>query len=77
MSLHLHWTTALIEADVKLEIDLRRDVWRYVSRRTAQAAVVIALTYTFVFFVLFILPGDPIRQPVSYTHLTLPTIYSV
>jgi len=72
MSLHLHWTTALIEADVKLEIDLRRDVWRYVSRRTAQAAVVIALTYTFVFFVLFILPGDPIRQQIENPQNPLP-----
>ncbi|KAF1020171.1 MAG: Glutathione transport system permease protein GsiC [Paracidovorax wautersii] len=44
----------------------------YVIRRVAQAAAVIALAYTFVFFILFILPGDPIRQQIENPQNPLP-----
>nr|WP_256983182.1 ABC transporter permease [Rhodococcus sp. 06-418-1B] len=35
---------------------------RYVLHRIAQAFIVVALTYTFVFFVLNVLPGNPIES---------------
>lgn len=38
---------------------------RYVLRRIAQALSVVALTYTFVFFVLNILPGNPIESRIN------------
>ncbi len=37
----------------------------YVLRRVGQAGLVIGLTYVLVFFVLFVLPGDPIRQQID------------
>lgn len=44
----------------------------YIVRRTLQAVVVIALTYTLVFFVLFILPGNPIEQQIFNPQNPLP-----
>lgn len=44
----------------------------YVVRRVMQAAIVIALSYTLVFFALFILPGDPIRQQIDNPQNPLP-----
>ena len=44
----------------------------YVLKRVAQAALVIVLTYTIVFFILFILPGDPIRQQIENPQNPIP-----
>lgn len=44
----------------------------YTVRRIAQTVLVVALTYTLVFFILFILPGDPIRQQIENPQNPIP-----
>ncbi|MET0932348.1 MAG: ABC transporter permease [Mycetocola sp.] len=44
----------------------------YVARRIAQAALVVALVYTIVFFTLFVLPGDPIENKLTSPLNPLP-----
>ena len=44
----------------------------YVVRRTLQAVVVIAIVYTFTFFILFVLPGDPIENKINNPVNPLP-----
>ena len=47
---------------------------RYLGSRLLLAPVMLWLIASLVFLLLRVAPGDP---AVSYTHLTLPTIYSV
>lgn len=44
----------------------------YVFRRSLQAVVVIAIVYTFTFFILFVLPGDPIENKITNPVNPLP-----
>ncbi len=44
----------------------------FVLRRVAQALLVIALSYTLVFFTLFVLPGDPIENKINNPLNPLP-----
>ena len=48
----------------------------WIIRRVGQAALVV-LAMSLIVFVGLHAIGNPVDIPVSYTHLTLPTIYSV
>ncbi|SNS66329.1 ABC transporter permease [Rhodococcoides kyotonense] len=43
-----------------------------VIKRVAQALLVVALSYTFVFYALFLLPGDPIQNQIDNPQNPLP-----
>ncbi|GAB4070960.1 ABC transporter permease [Ancylobacter sonchi] len=44
----------------------------YTARRIAQTVLVVILTYVLVFFILFILPGDPIQQQIENPQNPIP-----
>jgi len=50
---------------------------RLLLQRVLYTLPVIWLVVSLVFLLIHLVPGDPIQQTVSYTHLTLPTICSV
>ncbi|MDQ1205335.1 ABC transporter permease [Microbacterium sp. SORGH_AS_0862] len=45
----------------------------YVLRRSLQALIVIAIVYTFTFFILFVLPGDPLENKITNPVNPLPS----
>ncbi|MGU3502128.1 ABC transporter permease [Mycobacterium sp. C31M] len=51
---------------------MRRISGRYVVQRIGQALLVVWLSFTFVFFALFLLPGDPIRNAINHPENPLP-----
>lgn len=51
---------------------LTSDRARFVVSRSAQALLVIALSYTLVFFTLFVLPGNPIENKLTNPQNPLP-----
>ena len=46
--------------------------WQFILQRIAQAVLVIALSYTLVFFTLFVLPGNPIENKLNNPQNPLP-----
>ena len=44
----------------------------YVLRRSLQAVAVVAIVYTFTFFILFVLPGDPVENKINNPVNPLP-----
>lgn len=45
---------------------------RFVVRRVGQSVLVVALTYVFVFYVLFLLPGDPVKSRIQNPQNPIP-----